>query len=126
MFNIRSLKKTLIHIRKCTKLIILIAISVFLIVGLVAMIYKPIYSVSLNGELIGYSQNKTELQKKINQYIEKGNGENVAFVDINDLPQYSLCLLKRDIVPNDDEIFEKVISQGTQYYKYYAISVDNE
>lgn len=126
MFNISSLKKTLVHIRKCTKFIILVAISIFLIVGLVATIYKPTYSVSLNGEMIGYSQNKSELQKRINEYIEKGNGENVAFVDINDLPQYSLCLLKKDIVPNDDEIFEKVISQGTQYYKYYAITVDNE
>ena len=27
---------------------------------------------------------------------------------------------------NDDEIFEKVIEQGTQYYKYYAITVDEK
>lgn len=97
-----------------------------LIIGIGAYFYKPIYSVTLNGEMIGYSENKSELQEKINNYIEKGNGENVAFVDIDDLPQYKLCLLKRNIVSNDEEIFQKVISKGTQYYKYYAITVDNE
>ena len=126
MFKINSIKKTLVHVRKCTKFIIVVAISVFLIVGIVASIYKPIYSVSLNGEMIGYSENKAKLQERINEYIEKGNGSNVAFVDIDALPQYSLCLLKKDIVPNDDEIFEKVIENGTQYYKYYAVTVDEE
>ena len=126
MFKINSLKRTLVHLRKCTKFTILIAISTFLIVGIVATIYKPIYSVSLNGEKIGYSENKAKLQERINDYIEKGNGQNVAFVDIDELPQYSLCLLTTDIVPNDDEIFQKVIEKGTQYYKYYAITVDSE
>ena len=126
MFNISSLKKVVIHIRKCTKFAIVVAISIFLIIGIISSFYKPIYSVSLNGEMIGYSENKTKLQERINDYIEKGNGENVAFVDITQLPQYSLCLLKRDIVPNDEEIFQKVISQGIQYYKYYAVTVDKE
>ena len=42
------------------------------------------------------------------------------------MPQYKLCLLKKDIVANDDEIFDKVISNGKSYYKYYAIAVNNE
>ncbi len=126
MFKISKLKKTVIQIRKCTKFIIILAIATFLIIGIISSVYKPIYSVTLNGEMIGYSENKSKLQEKINNYIERGNGENVAFVDIDELPQYKLCLLKKNIVANDDEIFEKVISQGTQYYKYYAITVDNE
>lgn len=126
MFKISNLKKAIINVRKCTKFVIIVAISTFLIVGITSSFYKPIYSVTLNGEMIGYSENKSKLQEKINNYIEKGNGENVAFVDIEELPQYKLCLLKRDIIPNDDEIFEKVISGGTQYYKYYAITVDKE
>lgn len=126
MFKISSLKKVIIKIRKCTKFTIIVALSTFLIVGIISSVYKPIYSVTLNGETIGYSENKSKLQEKINNYIEKGNGENVAFVDIDELPQYKLCLLKKGIVPNDEEIFEKVVSQGTQYYKYYAITVDNQ
>lgn len=126
MFKISNIKNTIIHLRKCIKAVIIVAISTFLITGIVLTCYKPIYSVTLNGEMIGYSQNKNELQQKINAYIEKGNGGNVAFVDIKELPQYKLCLLKKHITANDDEIFEKVISGGTQYYKYYGITVDSE
>lgn len=126
MFKISSLKKTIVHLRNCTKFIILIVLASILIIGIISLVYKPIYSVTLNGELIGYSQDKTKLQERINEYIEKGSGENVAFVEINELPQYKLCLLKKNIVANDDEIFEKVTANGTQYYKYYAITVDSE
>ena len=38
----------------------------------------------------------------------------------------TLCLLKKDIVTNDDEIFNKVQEQGTTYYRYYAIAENQE
>lgn len=95
-------------------------------IGAISYIYKPIYSVTLNGEFIGYSENKNKLQERINEYIEKGNGENVAFVQIDELPQYKLCFLKRNISTNDEEIYNKVIEKGITYYKYYAIAVSNE
>ena len=89
-------------------------------------IYKPIYSVTLNGEHIGYSENKSKLQQRINEYIEKGNGNNIAFVEISDLPEYSLCFLKKGVEANDEEIYNTVIGKGVNYYKYYAISLDSE
>lgn len=109
------------------KLVILLAIATFLIIGAVIYIYKPIYSVKLNGELIGYSSSINKLQEKIESYTESGNGDNknIAFVQIDNMPEYSMCLLKRDIVTNDDEILEKVKSSGVTYYRYYAI-VDGE
>ncbi len=115
------MKKMLIHLRTSVKFILLVLIGTFLIIGAVAFLYKPIYSVTINGQEVGYSANKSKLQSKINDYIENGESENVAFVQIDDLPQYKLCLLKKNIVTNDDEIFNMVKSQGTTYYKYYAI-----
>ncbi len=105
---------------------ILIVLAAFLMIGAISYIYKPIYSVTLNGEFIGYSENKSKLQQKINQYIEKGNGGNIAFVDINELPEYKLCFLKKDVPTNDEEIFNKVVEKGQSIYKYYAICVDKE
>lgn len=90
----------------------------------VAVFYKPTYAVSLNGEVIGYTENKAELQTKINKYME-GEEEGVAFAQIDSVPDYTLCLLKKDITYNDDEIYEKVTGNGTKYYKYYAIT-DNK
>ena len=74
---------------------------------------------------MGYTENKSKLQRKINDYIENGEEENVAFVQVNSLPEYKLCLLKRNVETNDDEIFAKIQGQGTTYYRYYAI-LDNQ
>lgn len=117
------MKKLLIKIRTFTKLSLLVFISVFLIVGAVILIYKPIYSVSFNGELIGYSENKSKLQERINNFVENGDGKNsnLAFVSIEKMPTYKMCLLKRGITTNDDEIYETVTKTGIPYYKYYAI-----
>ena len=116
-------KHILVFTRKSMKLAILIAISVFLIICAVALFFKPIYSVTINGEFVGYSKDKSALQARINSYIENGEEENsnIAFVQVNSLPEYKLCLLKRNVVTNDDEIYEKVKQSGTAYYKYYAI-----
>ncbi|MFR5509016.1 MAG: peptidoglycan DD-metalloendopeptidase family protein [Clostridia bacterium] len=122
------LKKVLIHTRRGIKFIILFLIATFLIIGAVAFLYKPTYSVHINGQQVGYTANKSELQKRINDYVENGDGsnKNIAFVQVDSLPEYKLCLLKRNIVTNDEEIYQKTISGGIPYYRYYAILDNNE
>ncbi len=120
------MKKLLIHIRTGVKLISVAVLATCLIIGMVAFIYKPTYSVSLNGEQIGYTKDKSNLQQKINEYIENGDGENIAFVQVDTLPEYKLCLLKKGIEANDEEIFNIVKESGKAYYKYYAILDEGE
>ena len=121
-------KKVMIHTRRSIKFVILFMLAAFLIIGAVAFLYKPTYSVFINGEQVGYTENKSELQRRINDYVENGNGssENIAFVQVDNLPEYKLCLLKKNIVTNDDEIFNKVKEQGITYYRYYAIAENQE
>ena len=90
-------KKVLIHTRRSMKLIIIIAVSLLFILAIVASFYKISYSVSLDGQMLGYTDNKSKLQAQINEYIEKGENQNTAFVQIDSLPQYKICLLKRDV-----------------------------
>ena len=120
-------KKVMVQTKRSIKFFVLFMISIFLIIGAIAFLYKPTYSVFMNGEQIGYTENKAELQQKINDYIENGEEENgsIAFVQVASLPNYKLCLLKKNVVTNDEEIFGKVKEQGITYYRYYAI-VDNE
>ena len=122
------LKKVWIHTRRGIKFSILFTISAFLMVVTVAFLYKPTYSVFINGEQVGYTENRSELQHKINNYIENGeeDNDNVAFVQVENLPEYQLCLLKKDIVTNDDDIYSKIKEEGTTYYRYYAITDNNE
>lgn len=120
------MKKLLIHIRTWIKLISVAVLATCLIVGSIAFIYKPTYSVTLNGQAIGYTKDKSNLQQKINDYIENGDGGSIAFVQVDNLPEYKLCLLKKNIETNDDEIFDIVKQSGTSYYKYYAILDEGE
>lgn len=120
-------KKVMIHTKRGIKFIVLFMIASFLIVGAVAFLYKPTYSVSINGEHVGYTENRTNLQHRINDYIENGEGEeSVAFVQVANLPEYKLCLLKKNVVTNDDEIFNNIKEQGVTYYRYYAIAENQE
>lgn len=107
-------------------MIIIIVIAAIIVTGLALYIYKPTYSVSLNGEFIGYTRNKSELQSRINNYIEQGDKQNVAFIQIDNMPEYELCMLKNDVATNDEEIYNKVVNQGTIYYRYYALLNDGE
>ena len=120
------LRKIFVNTKKSIKLILLLIIATFLFIGVVAFLYNPTYRVLINGEQVGYTSNKSELQSKINEYIENGDGENVAFVQVENLPEYQLCLLKKGIVTNDDEIYEKIKSEGTTYYRYYAVLENQE
>lgn len=118
-------KKVLIHTRRSMKLIIIVVVSLLFILAIVASFYKISYSVSLDGQMLGYTDNKSKLQAQINEYIEKGENQNTAFVQIDSLPQYKICLLKRDVASNDESIFNTIKSGGTTYYRYYAI-LDNQ
>lgn len=121
-------KKVMIHTKRSIKFIVLFMISIFLIVGAIAFLYKPTYNVFINGESVGYTENKAELQRRINDYIENGEEENgsIAFVQVENLPEYKLCLLKKNVVANDEEIFEQVKEQGITYYRYYAVADNGE
>ena len=121
------LKKILIHTRRGIKFIVLFVIASFLIIGAIAFLYKPTYSVWIDDKQIGYTENKSSLQHEINNYVEGGDGNNnVAFVQVDKLPEYKLCLLKKGIVTNDEEILGKVKEAGVTYYRYYAISDKGE
>ena len=108
MFFINIFKRLAMVIRLSVKFIVTIVISILLIISAIVLFYKPTYSVYLNDELIGYTSDKSGLQAKINTYMESGDSEGVAFAQIDSVPEYKLCLLKKGIVTNEEEIYSKV------------------
>lgn len=126
MFRINITKSIIVKMRASIRFLLLVIIGLLLIGCVFIYIFRPIYGVTLNGEFLGYSENKAKLQERINEYIESGDGENVAFVQIDQLPKYEMCLLKKNIISNDDEIFEKIKTTGTTYYEYYSITLNGE
>ena len=126
VFNINILKKVAITTRKSIKLLVLMFLSAIILVGLVVLFYNPTYEVTLNGEVIGYTSDKSALQERINEYTSEDEENNIAFRQINATPTYKLCLLKKDVQTNDEEIYAKVTEDSTPYYKYYAITDDKK
>lgn len=122
MLGIKNIfKNTVIHLKTSFKFALLLLIGIALIFFLIFIVYKPMYSVTLNGEFIGYTEDKSELQTAISEYMKSGDNQSIAFVEIDTLPEYSICLLKKGLTANDDEILSTVINTGTPYYKYYAV-----
>lgn len=128
MLNISIIKKGIIHLRSSIRIVILISIACFIIIGILAFFYKPAYMVTYNGDFIGYSDSKSKLQEKINDFIENGDGNssNIAYVQITSMPKYELTFLKRNISTNDDGIYKAITSTGVTYYNYFAIQLNGE
>lgn len=128
VLNISVIKKSIIHIRASLRLIILLCIASFIIIGILAFFYKTAYIVTYNGEFIGYSESKSKLQERINLYIENGNSDNnnIAYVQIDSMPKYELTFLKRNIETNDNDIYNAVVSTGVTYYNYFAMQLNGE
>lgn len=59
------MKNVLIKIRTSLKFFILVSIATFLIIGAVILLYKPIYSVTLNGELVGYLHKRVNYKQEL-------------------------------------------------------------
>lgn len=127
MFHISKIKKGIIHFRVWMKIIILLSIAMFIVLSAILIFYKPVYAVNYNGEFLGYVNSKGQLQSKINEYITTGNGENnIAFVQIESMPKYEICLLKRDVQTNEEGIYNKIVDTGISYYKYFTILLDGQ
>ena len=128
MLNISIIKKGIIHLRSSIRIVILISIACFIIIGILAFFYKPAYMVTYNGDFIGYSDSKSKLQEKINDFIENGDGNstNIAYIQITSMPKYILPYLKRNISTNDNDIYKAITSTGVTYYNYFAIQLNGE
>lgn len=120
------MRSILINLRKSLKLIILFGLAFFIIFMIMYLIYRPVYIVKLNGETLGYIEDKSKLQDKINEYMSTGDNEDIAFVEFDTLPEYETCFSRKDNETSDDKVLDTVLATGTAYYKYYAILEGNE
>ena len=107
---------------KCVNLFFLLLISV---IGILAFKFKPAYAVSISGEVVGYVSDKVELEKRIKNEILAHNG-NVAFVTINQFPEYQLELVNRSEQTTDDELINSLKEHAEITYKYYAVTFNDE
>lgn len=97
-----------------------------MIASFIYMKYKPLYKVTLNGEVIGYVENKEKMQEQINAFKENLEG-NITSIEINAMPEYELELVSsvKESQTSEDEVLAKVEENSTIMCKTYAIKLDD-
>ena len=120
------MKTFFIHFRKSIKLVLILTFALLIVIGILYFLFRPMYAVKLNGEIIGYTDTKGQLEERIEKYIKSGDGDKIAFVEIDQMPEYEVCYSKKEVEANEDEVFDTVIASGTPYYKDFAIMLDGE
>ena len=102
------------------------AIASGLIIAIILLKYRPIYKVTLAGQEMGYVENGTELEDRIQQEIIEMEGKNIDFVSLDEMPDYELKLVNRKQETNEEEIMLALKENARIMYKYYAVILNNE
>lgn len=103
----------------------MIAIAVIILFLIVIIKYKPIYKVSIDGECVGYVQDKMVMEQKI-QEIQHPDVVNIAFVDITQQPEYEFKLVEQSQETNEAEIVQQISDTAVRTYRQYAITLNQE
>lgn len=113
------------YTKESLKIINFVAIALFIIFTIILLKYKLVCSVSIDGEHIGYVQNKELVEYKINEMLNLEGKNNVAFVDCN-LPSFSLAFVNNNTQINEDDVIAKIEENTKITYKYYAVTLNGK
>lgn len=108
------------------KLLNIVIIATIIILAVMLVKYKIVYRVTISGIEIGYISNKNEFEKIVNEEILNTQEENIAYVDIEELPAYEMVLVSNINQTNEEEVLTQIAQTVTNTYKVYAVAVNGE
>ena len=107
------------------KLIKIIAIALAIIIAIMLIKFRPAYSVSLNGEDLGYVGDEEEFKNEVNENILTPSESNVAFVELDNV-EYTFSLVSRNEI-NEDEVMLALEQSAQNVYRVYEVAdLNNE
>ena len=121
-----SKNKIKYYTKEMAKILKLITIALVIIMLILIVKYKPLYKVTINGESVGYINNKKAFETLVSEEILENKGESVAFVDLNSNVEYEYEFVDRDEEPNEEKIFETIKNNVKTTYQIFAITLDGE
>ena len=111
--------------KRTMRLIKIIAIALAIIIAIMLIKFRPAYSVSLNGEDLGYVGDKEEFKNEVNENILTPSESNVAFVELDNV-EYTFSLVSRSEV-NEDEVMLALEQSAQNVYRVYEVAdLNNE
>ena len=88
------------------------------------MKFKPVYTVYLDEQVIGYVENKNEFEKLLEQNLYNNFDENIAFSDINAEVKYESKLINKEEETQEEQILLAIKEKSDITYFQYAVNVD--
>ena len=111
--------------KRTIKLFKIIAIALAIIIAIMFIKFRPAYSVSLNGEDIGYVGDEEKFKNEVNENILTPSETNVAFVELDNV-EYTFSLVSRNEV-NEDEVMLALEKSAQNVYRVYEVAdLNNE
>lgn len=107
------------------KLIGIILLGLVLVITVLCIKYKPAYAITLNGENFGYVNSKNDIENAINDYENSTEGC-IAYVTVNERPEYDFKFIYNAIETNEEQVLEKVKDSSIITYKMFAIKLNGE
>lgn len=111
--------------RQLRKISMIMMIGMLMIVGIILIKYKPIYLVKIQGENVGYIQNKESFSQSVEQMTQKKE-ENIAFVSLEEKPEYELKFVNKAQDTNEEVVLAKVQEGMVTTYVRYAVTLDGQ
>ena len=111
--------------KRTIKLFKIIAIALAIILAIILIKFRPAYSVSLNGENLGYVGDEENFNNEINENILTPSETNVAFVELDNV-EYTFSLVSRNEV-NEEEVMLALKESAQNVYRVYEVAdLNNE
>ena len=107
------------------RLINLVAIALFIIMGIILFKFNLVCEVSIAGKTVGYVADKTEFEQKVDNILNKEE-EAKLFTTIENMPEYKLKLADKSEKTNEDIILAKLEDEAVTTSKLYAVTVDGK
>lgn len=111
------------YTKEFAKLFKIMLIGFFIITAVILIKYKPIYKVSISGQKVGYSNSKNDIYTYIDTLLDD-NDEKVAFVVLDEKPEFKIQLADRNFKTTDEDIKNEISSRIEIQYTSYAITYD--
>ena len=113
------------YTKEVLKTLKIVTIGSAIVLTVVFVKYKPVYKVTISGETIGFIDDKDLMEIKIEKFINDNSG-NVAFREIETLPEYEFKLIDREKDTEEKEVLLAVKNLTTTTYQNYAVTTNGE
>lgn len=114
--NIKYYTKEMIKLLRITFVGLLIIMTVILIK------YKPMYSIKLGNEEIGYIKEKQDIDTYIEELTNVEQSENIAFIELEEKPEVELKLVSKNTKECGEELKNNIEEILSIEYTTYAIT----